>query len=516
MPIEVPVPPIGDDLRAGPADRADLPSLQTDLARSLRNAGKLGASLIASWTVALGIRILMPRYLGPAAYGTFQFADAFTATIFAATVLGVDTYVRKEIPVRPEHASEFFGGVIALRLVLSLILTGVAGVVLAAGGKPVATIHLVLILGVAQFLITVSATYAALLHSVGTVDGLSILNVASKLGWGVGIVVAIAIGAGVVGIAVAMLLSEIVRAGGLALLTARHFELRYAVRLRASLAVLRLSLPYYVATLAQMVYARMDIALMAFLTTDTEVGYYGAASMIAYLAMLLSPLISWLLLPLTSRAGARSDEDLMRVARRAMEVVLSVAFPLSLFLFLGADVLVLRGFGAAYAPAITSVKLQAFSFALTYAAMVGASILIRLQKGWAVTYVALGGMVLSLVLNLLLVPWCVGRFGAGGAGNGAGIALVAVEVYTVGAQTWLLGRQSFDRRSLGVILRTIAVCAAVAIIDALIRRLGAWRLVVDAPLYVLLAAATGAVDVRMIAGVVRRELTRLAVRRRAA
>ena len=42
---------------------------QGDALLAFRNAVKLGGSLLLTWGIALGVRLLMPRYLGPDAFG---------------------------------------------------------------------------------------------------------------------------------------------------------------------------------------------------------------------------------------------------------------------------------------------------------------------------------------------------------------------------------------------------------------------------------------------------------------
>jgi len=64
--------------------------------------------LLFTWSIALGIRVILPRHLGPSLFGTLQFADAFASTFFVLVSLGMETYIRKEVAVRPEHASDFY------------------------------------------------------------------------------------------------------------------------------------------------------------------------------------------------------------------------------------------------------------------------------------------------------------------------------------------------------------------------------------------------------------------------
>jgi len=479
--------------------------LASDVRHSVRNAVKLGASLLASWAVALGVRIVLPRELGPELFGAFQFADAFTATVFVLASFGIETYVRKEVSARRGHASEFFGGTLVLRIALSAIVMVVAIAALAAAGKPVEVQRLVLLLGIAQILVNINGTYAALLHAAGNVDGLSLLNVASKAAWGIGIFAVLAAGGGVRGVALALLLSEVGRTIGLAALARRHLDLRFHINLGATGAVLLASLPFYVGQLAQTANAKIDISIMAFITSNVEVGWYGAASNLAGMSMLLSPLIGWVLLPLSSRAAARSDAELTFVTRRAMEMILVAAIPFSLLLGLGADVIVRTMFGTAYAPAVSSLRILAPMFVFTYVAIVSASVLVRLERSWMVTIISVSGMIVTPLLDLWLVPRCLAAVGPGGAGIGAAIVQIATELYITVWLTVLLGRRAFDRRSVSIVARTLGVCVLVIAVDRLLAGsiAGGWRLAVDTVLYLGLATWSGALDVRALLALVR-------------
>ena len=483
-------------------------SLATDVLESVRNATKLGASLIATWTIALGVRILLPRYLGPAAFGSFQFADSFTATVLVVTGLGLETYVRKEVATRATHASEFFGGAVLVQLVVSAFAMGLALWGLGRAGRATDVLLLVLTVGLVQVLITINATSGAVLHATGRVGGLSVLNVASKVVWGGGIVGVIVLHGGVRSVALAMLVAEIFRTVGLVVLTRVHVGLRLTVNVGATALVLRASAPFYLSTLAQTVYSRLDVTVLSFMASDVEVGWYGVASNLAGMALLLAPLIGWVLLPLSSRAAARSEEELNMVSQRAMEFILVASLPVSLFLYLSADVLVLTLFGSAFEPAIRSLRVSAPLFILTYAAMVSASLLIRLGRGWAVTWISLLGMVVSPLLNIVLIPRCAALLGRGGAGVGAALALILTEVVATVGMTWLLGGRAFDRRSKTVLAKTCAVSALVIAVDIPLRAIGPWRLLLELPLYIALVVAWGALDVRRLVAVGRAALAR--------
>src|SRR6478736_5439756 len=125
------------------------PAPRRDVAVALLNALRLGASLIATWAVALVVRFQLPRHLGPEAFGRINFAEGFAGAFFVAAGLGLDTYIQKEVSARPEHAKDFVGGAFVLRAVTSVLLLGLASAVLAATERA-SLIGVVLVFGVAQ------------------------------------------------------------------------------------------------------------------------------------------------------------------------------------------------------------------------------------------------------------------------------------------------------------------------------------------------------------------------------
>jgi O-antigen/teichoic acid export membrane protein len=354
----------------------------------------------------------------------------------------------------------------------------------------------VLVLGLAQLLINLNLTFAAFLQSAGAVGGLSLLNVVVKVVWGLAVVVALSLGGSLLSVGAVVLGAEVLRTAVLGVLVRRHFGLRLRINVRASGAVLLVSLPFYLQALAQTVYARIDVSIMSFVTTNVEVGWYAAATSLTGLAMLLSPLIGWVLLPLSSRAAARSDEELTLVFRRSTELILTLAFPVSLFLWLGADTIVALAFGAAYEPAAASLRVLAPTFLLTYLTIIESSILVRLDRGWALMWISLGGMVIAPPLNFWFIRVGLREFGRGGAGLGAAAATTVTEFVTVAAMTWLLGSRIIDRRGAVMLAKTVGASAAVVVVDRVLTPLGPWRLLVDGVVYVLLVVGSGAADVR--------------------
>jgi O-antigen/teichoic acid export membrane protein len=462
------------------------------------NALKLGASLLVTWSVALAIRFLLPRHLGPEQFGLYSFGESLAVTFFVLATLGIETYVEKEIPLRPAHATDFFAGIFALRLLFGAVLIPAMVGLLELGGRSGELQRIAALFGVGQLFCVTNATLSALLHARGTVDGLAWTNVFSKLGWGTGIALALSGGLGLPGAAAAFAVAEAGRTAALWMLCRTHLGLRLRLSRAAIRDVLARSVPFFLTTLATTLYSRIDLTLVAFLTGNTEAGWYGLSSNLSQLGLLFTPLIASVLLPLFARARARSTEELQNLLGQALQLIVALATPVSLFLSLGAPEWVGLVGGEAFLPAAASLRLLGPGFVCTYVAMLAASCLNLLDQPWVVTRACLWGLLINPLIIVALVRPCAHWLGPGGAGAAAAFASLATEAFVTAVMLRKLGSWILTPRATRMLRLTMAVCAAVALADLAWSGLGPSRLALDSALYLALAWATGALDAKAI------------------
>ncbi len=473
-----------------PEGRSD--ETRKDVGTAFRSGLKLGASLLASWGVALFLRFLLPRFLGPERFGIFNFSDTFAATYFVLLGLGVETYIQKEIPVRPQHASDFYGGVMALRVVLSVILLGALALTLHLTHRSMEVQKLVMLFACGQLLVNVNATLAALLQARSSVGGLAIINVIGKVIWGAGVLLGLVFRAPLELLAGALVTSEALKAVILYRVVKREFELVVRFDYRALKAVLVASIPFYLNGIVVTLCSKLDITMLEFLTGDNEqVGWYSASANVASLAMLLSPLLIWVVMPLMSRAAARSHDELWWIVRRAIEGIYVVTLPIILMCVLGADVWIRILFGKAFEPAAMSLRAQAPLFMFTYLAMLLSMTLIVLERPWKLTVVSTVGVIVNPILTAIFVPMMGKLLGRGGGGVGAAMGVVGMELVVTTLLLHDLGTKAIDKRILGIVGKSIIAAAVVTGAHLLLHGIGPLRLVVDGVLWILLSFAMG-------------------------
>ena len=465
-------------------------TLSGDAHTALRNAIKLALSLVATWGVGVVMRFWLPRQLGPEMFGQYSFADGLAATLLGCAGLGIDTYIQKEIPVRPGHASDFYGGTMLLRLLASLLLVG-ALMLVPVGGRNPEVRWLLLAFGVGQIVYTLNGTLGVLLQANTTVDELAIANVFGKIAWGIGIAAGLLAGSPLVVIAAVFAISELLKFVMLQAAAGRHLGLQFRFDRAATRAAVVASAGFYAHSLALALGWRLDVAMLGYLAHDRDVGWYGASQSLASITLLMTPLMGSVLAPLLRRAYNRSPQEMIAVMRRVLEGLLLVTTPVALFLALGADLWIRIAFGVAYAPAAGSLRTLAPLFVLTYLAILLSMALVVLGRGWTLTVVSLSAVALSAGVALVLVPFFGNWLGPGGAGAGMALASVSKESFVTTVLLVVLGRGFLDAPRRVLIRRTLLAALLTTGVHVLLGGIGHWRLLIDAAVYTGAAVALG-------------------------
>lgn len=461
-------------------------------ATALRNGVKLATSLLLTWGVALIVTFTLPKYLGPLHWGFYKYGFEYAAMLAVFVGFGIDTYVSREVAVRPSHASDFFGGVLALRTLGLLPLFAYAWFDL--GDKLHDERVAAALFGVTQIFVVLNQTFQQMLQAASRVGRLAVVNVVAKVLWGGGTFAAVLARAPFWVLPLPMLASEAVKAVFL------HRASRDAVGLEVRLdaaetkKVLKIAFPFFVANAAVTLGSTIDVVVLRELVPSgsEEVGWYSAAREIARLSALMSPVLSGVLVPMMSRARHRDEQEFYRLLRRGLEGVSVIAIPLTLILALSAETVIGIALKAKFLPAAMSLQWLAPTFVLAYANVLLWIALMILDRSWTITIVSIAGLALLPAFIHLFVP-LTRHLGAGASGMGVAMALSAREAIIVGVFLAILGKKAIDQRGLAAITKSLGVCCVVVAFHVLLPRLGAARVILDGVVYAAVALGIGVI-----------------------
>lgn len=483
-----------------------------ELVRAARAAVTLGASLLAGIAFSMTVRIALPRTLGPVRFGEYRLVETMAEVVLVVLTLGLDTALRRDVARAPATAGAQLANVLALRTwggsaLIALITAGFW-----LSGAPSGRLLLFLLLALAQLMLSLNNTHAAVAHATGDVRWNAVSSVLGRAAWAALSLAILATSPTPLLVAASFLIVEAVRL----IAQRRRSSTLYGgapVRpdFRVALVAAAASLPLFVNFLAHNLYGRLGTWWLGFASSPAEVGWYGAAANISSAALVGMPLVTWVLLPAASREHSDATTTSDALVAGALRVALLVAAPAALLLAALAPALVSLLFGAAFAPAAEPLRWLAPTIALAYLSTVCAVSLIQRGDDRSVAAVSLGGLVLSVGLNALLVhPGAPGT-----AAARAALAALLTEVAVTVVLAKLAWRPAWTpplaRAAAGITAGIVAAMLTMHVVDT---RGPAAGIAAAALAYVLSLFASGAVgapDIRFARQVLSRRSSRAAL-----
>lgn len=178
----------------------------------------------------------------------------------------------------------------------------------------------------------------------------------------------------------------------------------------------------FLSTAAMQVYLMIDTLMLGFISTYHEVGLYTSAVKSIRIVMPVITALGIVLIPKLSYYNTNEGQgNIQLILDKAFDVVNTLSVPLSVYFYCIADRFVPLFFGNEFIGAITPMKICAsliFISNLSY--FFSVQVLTSQQKEMGLLISTIGGMVVNVVGNCLLIP----KFGA----SGASIASVAGEI----------------------------------------------------------------------------------------
>ena len=188
---------------------------------------------------------------------------------------------------------------------------------------------------------------------------------------------------------------------------------------------------FFAMSCATTIYLHLDTIMLKFMTTDTDVGYYGAATKIKTILVSIVTSLGTVLLPRVSYYIQKKQINAFRnVTKKALNFVLLLAVPLTVYFIIFAKQGILFLSGNEYEGAIIPMQIIMPTLLLIgITNILGIQILVPLKKEKYVLYSEIAGAITDLILNALLIP----RFKSAGAAIGTVAAefVVLIVQYSV-------------------------------------------------------------------------------------
>ena len=408
-------------------------ALQTLLSRptvqsAVHNFGWLAGEKVVRFVFGVGIGFWLARHLGPVRLGTLSYCTALVTLLGFVPSLGLDAVVKRDLLQLPEKASELLASSFVLRLAASglayaaLLLVATGDWRGLSGDEP----RLLAILGLLLFQPVLFLPdlwlQVQLRAKLSVVVQLTALVVSSALR------VWLILGHGTLAAFAWVVVAEMLLGAAGIFVFARRSGLRMGgtfARLATMRRLINEAWPLMFASLAIMVYMKIDEVMLRNLAGPAAVGIYSAAAKLSEVWYFLPMALAASVLPAQLRVREREGEEYARRQQQYYDLSAAAAYVLSIPIALTAPWLVRLAYGAEFAAAGPILAVHIWSSIFVFLGVARGQWLVNegLQKFYLVS--TLAGAVANVSLNLVLIP----RWG------GLGAAWATVASYALAA--WL-------------------------------------------------------------------------------
>jgi PST family polysaccharide transporter len=373
---------------------------------AIGNTGWLFADKILRMGVGLAVGVWLARYLGPGQFGLYSYAFAFTALFGALATLGLDSIVIRELVQDIAAKDEILGATFALKLIGGIVtlFATVAAIALLRPADHV-THWLVAIIAagtIFQAFDAVDFWFQARVESKFSVyakNGAFLLMSLARTGL-------ILVGASLIAFAWAALAEVILGSFGLLLiyrLSGQHIS-AWKVRVRRAKHLLLESWPLILASVAVMVYMKIDQVMLGEMLGDHAVGVYSAAVRISEIWYFIPLAIASSVTPALIEAKKVSEELYYRRIAKLFRLMAGIAFAIAIPMTFASNLVMDVLYGRDYIEAgpVLAIHIWAAVFVFLGVAQGPWTVNEGLTK-LALFRTAVGAIV-NIALNLVLIP----------------------------------------------------------------------------------------------------------------
>lgn len=429
--------------------------------KAIRGGAARTGGFIASILFTLVSVPFMIRHLGAVDYGYYITVSSIIFILGGITEAGLTNLAVREISVldAPDRGP-FLRNIIGLRLVLTTAGTVLATGIVALTGAPAIVVQGTAITGLGLLITLMQQTYMVPLTAqlrFGWITALEVLKQGTLSGLTILFVV---LGASLLPFFWVTVIAGTVATGATVALLGRSTELRPVFHPHVWRRILRETLPYAVAAAVGLIYFRIAVILMSYVSTATETGYFSAAFRIVEVVAVTPWILVSSSFPILARAARDDEERLGYALQRLFEVSTAAGAWIAVCLAVGAPFAIELIAGPGFEPSVNVLRIQSAGLVTAFLVATWLFAMLSLKLFRQLLYANAAAAVVAVVGTLVLAP----PLGA----EGAAIATVAAEAVCGLACLFVVQRaRPALRPRLGIVPKVV-LAVAVSLVPALL------------------------------------------------
>jgi O-antigen/teichoic acid export membrane protein len=411
------------------------------------------AAQAITWTLALTLTVFLPRYLGAANVGKLHLASSIWGIMTIMIRFGTDILLIKEIARAPEKTAELIGTSNVVRTVFFFISLGVVILYVDSTGYPPETHWIIYIVGIAIFFTELAGSYQAALQGLERMEYYSLSDVLSKAVTTILTIVLLLSGYKVIMVASVMILGALV-GWGVQYYAVRRFQpLNFRFSLDKAAWLLKAGLPYLMVSGFLVLYTQLDVIILSLILNEESIGWYGTANRLFGTLLFVPTVFITAVFPVLSRLYSDESSNLKTLLQKSFDLLFLLSIPIGFGVFVTAPNLVVLLYGEEFTNSGPILALMGIALIFMYQNILLGRYIISIDRQNVWTVIMAVATVLTVPLDLILIPWCNLQFGNGALGGAISFVITEAGMLFVGLL--FLPRGTLGRKNVGLALRVI-------------------------------------------------------------
>lgn len=432
----------------------------------IRNTVYLLGGNVLSWIVGLLFWLVVPRAIGPVAWGELNLGFAIGGVAFAIGSFGIPPLLIKLIARERSRGVEYVGAALGAFLVFSLlIVSAVLAFTLLAGYNPHTRLVILLVTGVlmsnAFAMPAISALQALEKMHINSVI-LGIRQAASNAG---AILAELIFRVDVVVVTIIFLVVHTSATVLQLVVTNRDIPIRPGFKLGLARRLILSGLPFWSNGMFLTLYVWIDSVLLSVLASTREVGYYAAPTQVFSTIGFVPAIVTTVVFPALSSSFRTDVDRLRRITHMSLSILILLGLPISVGIALVGQNAVVTLFGPDFRTSGLIMVILAVTVVPTYIATLAYWVLASIDRERLWAYVMGAVAIINPLLNLVAIPYFQSRYGHGSLGAAWTLLVTDFGVGLVGlvlmAPVWMKSARPLAASAARVVLATAAMAIPV-------------------------------------------------------
>ena len=371
-----------------------------------KNTSWMMISQIATGLCGFIWTILIAKYLGTNDFGIMSFAISFASIIIILMDLGVSTYATRNISRENELVSAYFGKLIPLKTLLSVITLVITPLILIVMHKNQLTIIVTLIFVLESAFMSMSILLQGGFQAFGKIEYQAKGTIINSFLILLFVLITIYFKLGLIFVAISYALAYIVMLVYLSINSRKHITLpNYKISPNFCKKAIKISIPFALTTLFVTIYFSIDIVMLSLISGNSATGIYNASYKIITVLTTFFPVYQTVIFPLMSKLFEGSKDLLKLSFIKSIKYLLLIILPITFGIVLYATPLVILIYNNKYAMSGPVMQVLVWTVAFLFVNGAASTLLNASNKEVSVTKIYCFAAILNVVLNLILIPF---------------------------------------------------------------------------------------------------------------